>query len=129
MKTVHREIKFNETAWLKPCIHKKNAKNDFEKDFFTLMNNTVCGKTTENVIKHRDIKLVTTERRGNYLVSEPSYHNIKFFTENLLAIEMKKTEILMNKNVHLRLPILELSKMLIYEFRYDYVKPKYGKKS
>ena len=108
---------------------RKKAKNDFEKGFFTLMNNTVCRKTTENVRKHRDIKLATTERRGNYLVSEPSYHNTKFFTENLLATELEKTKILMNKNVHLRLPILELSKMLIYEFWYDYVKPKYGEKS
>ena len=82
----------------------------------------------ENVRKHRDIKLVTTERRRNYLVSEPNYHTTKFFTENLLAIEMKKTEILMNKPVHLGLSILELSKILMYEFWYDYVKPKYGEK-
>ena len=75
-----------------------------------LMNNGVFGKTMENVRKHRDIKLVTTKRRRNYLVSEPNYHTTKFFTENLLAIEMKKTEILMNKPVHLELFILELSK-------------------
>ena len=107
---------------------RKKAKNDFEKDFFKLMNNAVFGKTMENVRKHRDIKLVTTERRRNYLVSEPNYHTTKFFTENLLAIEMKKTEILMNKPVHLGLSILELSKILMYEFWYDYVKPKYGEK-
>ena len=69
---------------------RKKAKNDFEKYFFKLMNNAVFGKTMENVRKHRDIKLVTTERRRNYLVSEPNYHTTKFFTENLLAIEMKK---------------------------------------
>ena len=79
--------------------------------------------------KHPDIKLVTTERRRNYLVSEPNYHTTKFFTETLLAIEMKKTEILMNKPVYLGLSILELSKILIYEFWYDYVKPKYGGKA
>ena len=73
------------------------ANNDFEKDFFKLLNNTVFGKTMENVRKHKDIKLVTTERRRNYLVSEPNYHTTKFFTEHMLAIEMKKTEILMNK--------------------------------
>ena len=72
-------------------------------------------KTIENVRKHRDIKLVTTERR-NYLVSEPNYHTKNFFTENLLAIEMKKTEILVNKPVYLRLSILELGKILMYEF-------------
>ena len=69
---------------------RKKAKNDFEKDFFKLMNNAVFGKTTENVRKHRDTKLVTTERRRNYLVSKPNYHTTKFFTEHLLAIEMKK---------------------------------------
>ena len=79
------------------------------------MNNAVFGKTMENVRKHRDIKLVTTERRRNYLVSEPNYHTTKFFTENLLAIEMKKTEILMNKPVYLGLSILELSEILMYE--------------
>ena len=69
---------------------RKKAKTDFEKDFFKLMNNAVFGKTMENVRKHRDIKLVTTERRRNYLVSEPNYHTTKFLTENLLAIEMRK---------------------------------------
>ena len=79
------------------------------------MNNAIFGKTMENVRKHRDIKLVTTERRNN-LVSELNYHTIKFFAENLLVIEMKKTEILMNKPVHLGPSILELSKILMYEF-------------
>ena len=71
---------------------RKKARNDFEKDFFKLMNNAVFGKTMENVRKHRDIKLVTTERRRNYLVSEPNYHTTKFFTEHLLAVEMKKKQ-------------------------------------
>ena len=69
---------------------RKKAKNDVKKDFFKLIKNTVFAKTMENVRKHGDIKLVTTERRRNYLVSEPNYHTIKLFTENLLAIEMKK---------------------------------------
>ena len=93
------------------------------------MNNSVFGKTMENVRKHRDIKLVTTERRRYYLVSKPNYHTTKFFIENLLAIERKKTYILMNKIVYLGLSILELSKILMYEFWYDYVKPKYGEKA
>ena len=92
------------------------------------MNNGVFRKTKENVRKHRDIKLLTTERRKNYLVSESKYHTTKFFTDNLLAMEMKKTEILMNKPVYLGISILELSKILMYEFWYDYVKPKYGEK-
>ena len=99
LKKVHRVIKFNQNAWLKPYIDmntdlRKKAKNDFEKDFFKLMNNAVFGKTMENVRKHRDIKLVTTERRRNYLVSEPNYHTTNFFTENLLEIEMKKQKYL-----------------------------------
>ena len=69
---------------------RKKTKDDFEKDFFKLMNNAGLGKTMENVRKHSDIKLVTTERRRKYLVSEPNYHNTKFFTENLLGIEKKK---------------------------------------
>ena len=71
---------------------RKNAKSDLEKDFFKLMNNAVYGKTKENVIKHRDIKLVTTKRRRNYLVSEPNYNTTKFFTDHLLAIEMEKNQ-------------------------------------
>ena len=78
------------------------------------MNNTVFEKTMENLRKHRDIKLVTTEKRRNYLVSEPNYLTTKLFTENLLAIEMKKSETLMNKPVHLGLSIIEFGKILIH---------------
>ena len=80
----------------------------------------------ENVRKHRNIKLVTTERKRNYLVLEPNYHTTKFFTESLLAIEMRKTQILMNKPVYLGLSILDLIRTVMYEFRYDYVKIIYG---
>ena len=93
------------------------------------MNNAAFGETMENVRKHKDIKLVTTDRRRNYLVSQPNYHTTKFFTENLLAIEMEKTEILMNRPAHLGLSIPELSKILMYEFWYNYVKPKYSEKA
>ena len=94
------------------------------------MNNAAFGKTMENVRKHRDIKLISTERRRNYLVSEPNYHTTKVFTKNLLAIEMKKkTDILMNEPVYLGLSIIELSKILMYKFCYDDLKPKYGEKA
>ena len=79
----------------------------------------------ENVRKHRDIKLVTTDKRRNQLVSEPNYHTTKYFSENLLAIEMKKTKVKMNKPVYLGMSILDISKTLMYEFWYDYIKPKY----
>ena len=124
LKKVHRVIQFFQEAWLKPYIDmntelRKKAKNDFEKDFFKLMNNAVFGKTMENVRKHRDIKLVTTDKRRNQLVSEPNYHTTKWFSENLLAIEMKKP-------IYLGLSTLEISKILMYEFWCDYMKPKYG---
>ena len=92
---------------------RQKAKNNFEKDFFKLINNLVFGKTMENMRKRINIKLVTTERRRNYLVSEPNYHTTKFFTENLLPIEMRKTQIAMNKPVYLGLPVLDLSKTVI----------------
>ena len=98
---------------------RKEAKNEFEKDFFKLMNNSVFGKTMENVRKHRDIKLVTTDEKRNKLVSEPNYHTTKHFSENLLAIEMKKTKVKMNKPVYLGMSILDISKTLMYEFWYD----------
>ena len=85
------------------------AKNDFEKDFFKLVNNAVFKKTMENVTKHRDTKLVTTERKRNYLVSELFYHTLKFFTENLMAIEKKKIQININKLVYLGLSVLKSS--------------------
>ena len=88
---------------------RKRSKNDFGKESFKLMNNAVFGKTMENIRKHINIKLFTTERRRNNLVSEPNFHITKFFTENLLAKEMEKTEILMNKPVLFGLSVLELS--------------------
>ena len=104
LKKVHRVIQFNQEAWLKEYIDmntelRKQAKNHFEKDFFKLMNNSVFGKTMENVRKHRDIKLVTIDKRRNQLVSEPNYHTTKWFSENLLATGMKKIKVKMNKPV------------------------------
>ena len=95
LKKVHKVIRFNQNAWLQPYTDmntylRKKAKNDFEKDFFKLINNAVFGKTMENFRKHRDIKLATTDRKRNYLLLEPNYHTTMFFTENLLAIEMKR---------------------------------------
>ena len=79
----------------------------------------------ENVKKHRDIKLVTTDKRRNQLASEPNYHTTKYFSENLMAIEMKKTKVKMNKPIYLGMSILDISKTLMHEFWYDYIKPKY----
>ena len=131
LKKIHRVIEFNQEAWLKPYIDmnaelRKLAKNDFEKDHFKLMNNSVFGKTMENIRKHRDIKLVTTDKKRSKLVSEPNYHTINLISEDLSIIEMKKTKVKVNKPIYLGLSILEIGKILMYEFWYDYIKPKYN---
>ena len=104
---------------------RKQAKNDFEKDLFNLMNNSVFGKTMGNARKQRDITLVITDKRTNQLVSEPRYHTTKWFSEILLAIEMKKIKVKINEPVYLGMSILEINKTLMYEFWYDYIKRKY----
>ena len=131
LKKIHRIIEFKQEPWLKPYIDmnielRKLARNDFEKDLLKLMNNSVFGKTMENIRKHRDIKLVTMDKKISKLVSEPNYHTINLISENLYIIEMKKTKVKMNKPIYLRLSILEISKILMYGFWYDYIKPKYN---
>ena len=121
LKKVNRIIEFNQEAWLKPYTDmntelRKIAKNDFEKDFFKLMNNAVFGKTMENVRKHRDIKLVTADKKRIKLLSEPNYHTMSYISENLLIIQMRRTKVKMNKPIYLGLSILEISKLLMYEF-------------
>ena len=130
LKKVHRVIEFEQEACLKKYIDfntdlRMKATNEFEKDFFKLMNNAVFGKTMENVRKHRDIKLVRTDKKRNKLVSEPNYQTMKLIDDNLAIIEMRKVKVKMNKPIYLGLSILELSKITMYEFWYDYVKVKY----
>ena len=109
---------------------RKEAKSEFEKDFFKLMNKSVFQKAMKNVRNHiRILELVTTEEKKFKLVSEPNYHRTKHFSDNLLAIEIKKTKVKMNKPVYLGKSILDISKTLMYDFWYDYVKPKYEDKS
>ena len=103
-------------------------KNEFEKTFYKLMNNSVYGKTMKNIRNHRDIKLVTSNSRRKRLTSEPNYHTCKHFSENLIAIEMRKTKIHMNKPVYIGQALLDISKTLMYEFYYDYLIPKYNDK-
>ena len=131
---VHSVIEFRQEAWLKPYINKNNdlrkdAQNDFQKDFFKLKNNSDFDKTMENVRNHRDIKLVTTDKRRSILASEPNYHSTKYISKDLLIMEMKKTEVKMNKPKYLGQAILDISKTLMYEFWYDYIKTKYGDKA
>ena len=121
LKRVHRIIEFSQKAWLKPYIDmnaelRKLAKDDFEKDLFKLMNDAVFEKTMENIRKHRDIKLVTTDKKRNKLVSEPNYRTMNYISEDLSIIEMNKTKVKMNKPIYLGLSILDISKILMYEF-------------
>ena len=108
---------------------RKDTKNDFEKDFFKLMNNSVFGKTMENVRNHRDIRIVTSDKRKSILASEPNYHSTKYISKDLLIMEMNKVEVKMNKPIYLGQAVLDISKTLMYEFWYDYIKPKYGDKA
>ena len=134
LRKVHRVIEFHQETWLKEYIDvntelRKKASNDFEKDFFKLMNNAVFGKTMENFRKHRDIKLVKTDKKRNKLVSEPNYHTMKLIDNNLAIIEMRKVKVKMSKPIYLALSILDISKITMYEFWYDYVKSKYEDKA
>ena len=118
LKKVHRVIEFGQEAWMKTYIDKNTelrmkTKNDFEKDFFKLMNNASFGKTMENIRNHRDIKLVTRNEQRKRYVSRPNYHASKQFGEDLTAIEMRKTNIFMNKPVYLGQATLDISKILM----------------
>ena len=133
---IHRVVEFRQEYWNldKSYIDmntdlRKDAKNDFEKDFFKLMNNSVFGKTMENVRNHRDIRVVTTYKRRSILASEPNYYSTKYISKDLLIMEMKKTEVVMNKPIYLGKAILDISKTFRYKFWYDYIKPKFGDKA
>ena len=131
LKKIHNGIKFIESAWLKPYIDKNvilrtQAKNNFEKDFFKLMNNAVFGKTMENIRNRVNIKLVNTGEKFKKLVAKPNYESRIIFNENLVSVHMKKTSLTMDKPVYLGMCILDLSKTLMFDFHYKYIKPKYG---
>ena len=133
LQKVHRVIEFNQSAWLKPYIDKntalrKLAKNEFEKDFFKLMNNSVFGKMIENVRKRREIKLIVTEERRKKLVPEPDYASCTEFSDHLMVIEIRKTRVLIDKPILVGQTILDKSKELMYEFYYEYLQPKYNDK-
>ena len=127
----HRAIEFDQSPWLKTYIDfntqlRTEATNDFEKDCFKLMNNSVFGKTMENIRKDRNIKLVMTEEKYLHTVMKPNFKSGVLFGENLMGCEMRKIKVVMNKPVHLGQAILDLSKIIMYEFHYDYMVPKYG---
>ena len=133
LKKVHRVIEFQQSKWMKAYIMlntrlRKDAKNEFEEDFFKLMNNSVFRKTMENIRTRKDMKLVISDKKYLKYVMKPNFKDGHPFSKHLFAVEMGKTEIMMNKPVYLGQAILDLSKTLMYEFHYDYMRPKYGSK-
>ena len=107
---------------------RKDAKNRFEKDFFRLMNNSVFGKTIENTRNYNDIKLVKSDKKYLKHAMKPNFKDGHPFSKHLFAVEMGKKEVKINKPVYLGQAILDLSKTLMYEFHYDYMRPKYTSK-
>ena len=133
LKKVHWVIEFQHSEWMKAYIMlntrlRKDAKNEFGKDFFQLMNNSVFGKTMENIRNHKDMKLVTSDKKYLKYVMKPNLKDGFPFSKHLFAVEMGKTEVTMNKPVYLWQAILDLSKTLMYDFHYDYMRPKHGSK-
>ena len=131
---VHRVLEFNQSPWLKQYLDfntekRKNAKNAFEKDFFKLMNNSVFGKTMENIRKRVDVRLVTDEKKLLKYTSKPTYVSSKIFNENLVAVHKIKETLTLNRPAYVGMCILDLSKTLMYDFHYNYIKKKYGDKA
>ena len=131
---VHRGISFYQSPWMEPYIIKntelrKTAANSFEKDFFKLMNNSVFGKTIENIRKRQNIYLIDNRKKALKLSSKPNFDRCTIFDKNLIAVHMKNTEVYFNKPVYVGQAILDLSKTLMFDFHYNYIKKKYGKKA
>ena len=131
---VHRGISFYQSPWMEPYIRKntelrKCAANNFEKDFFKLMNNSVFGKTIENIRKRQNIHLIDDRKKAVKLSSKPNFDRCTIFDKDLIAIHMKNTEVFFNKPVYVGQAILDLSKTLMFNFHYTYIKDQYGKKA
>ena len=130
LTAVHRGISFNQSSWMEPFIRKntelrKTAANSFEKDFFKLMNNSVFGKTIENIRKRQNIILVDNRQKASKLTSRPNFDRSTIFDRNLIAVHMRKTEVYFNKPVYVGQAILDLSKTLMFNFHYNYIQKKY----
>ncbi|CAH3018844.1 unnamed protein product [Porites evermanni] len=134
LTAVHRGISFYQSSWMEPYIRKntelrKTAANSFEKDFFKLMNNSVFGKTIENIRKRQNIILIDDRAKAVKLTSRPNFDRATIFDRNLIAVHMKRTEVYFNKPVYVGQAILDLSKTLMFDFHYNYIKKKYRDKA
>ena len=133
LKWIHRGIKFREKPWMRSYIElntdlRTKGKNDFEKDFFKLMNNSVFGKTMENIRNRVDVRLVGNREKAQKLIAKPNLKHWICFDENLIGIHLKRIKLVFNKPVYCGMSILDLSKTMIYDFHYNYIIPKFGKK-
>ena len=131
LERIHRAIEFKQLAWMREYLDfntklRTAAKNDFEKDFYKLMNNSVFGKTMENIRNHRNIKLVNNGEEYLRNVMRPNFKSGTLLGPYLMACEMRKVKVVMNKPVYLWQAILDLSKTIMYEFHYDCMKRKYA---
>jgi hypothetical protein len=122
--TIKDAIKFEQSPWLKPYIDfntekRSNANNEFEKDFYKLANNSVFGKTMENVRNYQEIHLCNSWKNAKYFIKKPNFNNFTIFDKNLVAIHMDKTKITFNKPIYVGFAILEISKTLMYDFYYN----------
>jgi len=128
---IHRVIQFEQSAWLKTYIEfntemRKQAKNNFEKDFYKLMNNAAYGKFLENIFKRINVELVQTRKRLRKLCAKPNFQSCKIFNDDLVAVNLSKTNLVFNKPIFVGFSILDISKLLMYQFHYEYIKDKYG---
>ena len=136
LEHIYEAIKFDQSPWMKPYIEmntalRAKAKNDFEKDFFKLMNNSVFGKTMENLRKRQRVSIVqpiTDPKKYKKLTSDPSFKSPKIFSENLVAIHRRKTEVNLNRPTYIDMCVLDLSKLCMYQFYYDTLKARYGER-
>ena len=131
---VHRVLEFKQSPWLKTYIDfntmkRKEAKSDFEKDFFKLMNNSVFGKTIENLRKRVNVTLINDPKKLLSHCSKPTFVSCKIFNENLVAVHKLKTSQILNRPTYVGMCILDLSKTLMYDFHYNFIKEKYGQKA
>ncbi|XP_033761561.1 uncharacterized protein LOC117343328 [Pecten maximus] len=128
---VHRVLTFEQAPWLKTYIDyntekRKQSRNNFEKDFYRLINNSVFGKTMENLRKRMDVNLVNSEKKAMKLSCKPTFEEFRIFSDDLVGVHMLKAKLFLNRPIYVGFSILDISKILMYDFHYNYIKQKFG---